>query len=309
MKSASAKSAVAFFCSSILGLVVAKLIHARVLSTSKQAGLFIVTPVFVFVISSITYMVDLNTMTLSDAATAGAVFGMIITILTISPKPPSLKLIIKNSEDSTTHELEFEDFEKVTVNEIHASASSSFGVSLQALRFETGRGCLAEDLDKAAVTDIINIIPGKDSGSVQAIAYIAIDHESSAIGALEGKKVSRRTSLMRLIPQVPISLNMKAEVKPGVPILLHGKIPNAANDANSFKLSSVASYAAGTTKTSSSPDTPVYLLRWKDKSGHLAIDDDGLSVGARSVVSVSSEAVDNEPIKSGDSVILRHDGK
>jgi hypothetical protein len=317
MLHSSFSGVVTFVISLFAGYVVAKLISVKVDTESKQAKLFIVSPIIVFALSSIAYCLDACSLTMSDVATAGAVLGMIASISTISAKPISLKLCVKN-DGTITRDLEFADYSQVSSKDIISAIAAAFSAPTGVVRFESGRGSFIEEPAKVPVTELISIIDSSSKTMVRAICYISIDSDNPEHNSTVSK---RRSSLLgnlgSLLPSklpMPLSLNMKPEVKRGVEIALIGKIPNAANDASSFHVSCVDSYAAGTTKGS---DARICILPWRESTSLFSggqdgagADDDAISVGGRSAVTQGAEdQASDAPICCGDTVVLRHDGK
>ena len=280
---------------------------ARLLSKKQKKNiLYVALAVTVFVLLSVAHALQLISGVFFNFALSGTITGI---MLSITPTVFQAKrLVVTVKRDELSNEISFESFDDVTARVLHSKIVESLSVSADVLKIESGKGGFIEDLDSASVDDVLHTVSATPEVH-RAVCYVSIIDGNEGIAALgQHEKKASRTSIVSLLTNklpLPPKLTMRAEVHLGTPLYMIGKMPNAADDASSFSVSCVQTYAAATTN-SSAKHMPLKFLPWDSpgSSHHSHEVDDATSVGG-----ASGGTVDTGPVRSGSSVVIQCEGK
>lgn len=281
-------------------------IAAKLISKTKKKNImYILFPVSIFIVLAVMQSAAWVSGIFFNFAVSGTISGLMLSITPTVFQAKQLLVTVKR--DELTSEEFFENCEEVTVRALHARLVDALSVSADLLKIESGKGGFIEDLDNASLHDAIHAVRGTPEVE-RAVCYIAVLDGNDGVAALDpGEKRVSRTSIVSLLTNklpMPPKLTMRAEVRLGMDVYMIGKMPNAADDASSFSVSSVQTYAAATTN-SSAKHIALRFLPWNNPGSNHSNDvDDATSFGG-----MSHGASDKGPVRCGDSVVIECDGK
>ena len=281
-------------------------VTARLLSrTQKKNILYLILPVTVFFLLSATHAASYVSSVFFNSAMAGTVTGILMSITPTVFQAKQLVVTIQREELSS--EVSFKDYDSVTARDLHNQISESLSIPPHLLKIESGKGHYVDDLDSARLEDVIHIVNGTPEVE-RAICYVTVLDSTDGVISLgqHGRRASRTSIVSLLTNKLPLppKLNMRAEVRLGVPVYMIGKMPNAADSGSSFSISCVQTYASATTN-SSAKHTALRFMSWHKPGMEASHDvDDATSVGG-----ISAGSLDSGPVRCGSTVVIECEGK
>lgn len=290
----------------LISFTICSFVTARLLSrTRKRNILYVLLPVTVFLVLCVAHALGLVTGAFLNVAVAGTISGIMMSITPAVFQSKQLILAVKREE--LTSEVHFENYDEVTARIVHSKIAESLSIPSDNLKIESGKGGFVEDLDSSSLEDVIHSVI-ETSEAHRSVCYVVVMDSNDGVIALEQhERKSSRNSIVSLLTNklpLPPKLTMKAEVRLGTSVHMIGKMPNAADDASSFSVSCVQTYAAATTN-SSAKHMPLKFWPWNSPgSGHCHDSDE-----TGSVAGLSTSTPDTGPVRSGSSVVIECEGK